>query len=164
MTYHDRPEQPPQHTAPELKLLCLRHGEGLALPAYETSGSSGMDLRAAIDEAAPFDIPPGGRAAIPTGLAIEIPSGFEGQVRPRSGLALKHGMTCLNAPGTIDSDYRGEVKIILANMGTENFTVTRGMRVAQLVIAPVAQARIVLVQTVGDTERGCGGFGSTGAA
>lgn len=152
----------PAAAAPELRIRRLAHGEGLSLPAYETPGSAGMDLRAAVAGDAPLEIAPGGRAAVPTGLAMEIPAGFEGQVRPRSGLALKSGITCLNTPGTIDADYRGEVKIILANLGAEPFTVTRGMRIAQLVIAPVVQARIVVAETLGETGRGAGGFGSTG--
>ena len=157
------PDAPPAH-GPELRILRLPHAEGLELPAYETPGSAGMDLRAAIAEDAPLEIVPGGRFAVPTGLVMEIPPGFEGQVRPRSGLALKSGITCLNTPGTIDSDYRGEVKVILANLGTENFTVRRGMRIAQLIIAPVVQARIVLDDALSQTSRGAGGFGSTGTA
>jgi dUTP pyrophosphatase len=149
---------------PVLLVRRLPHGEGLELPAYETTGSAGMDLRAAVADDAPLEIAPGARAAVPTGLAMEIPHGFEGQVRPRSGLALKSGITCLNTPGTIDSDYRGEVMVILANLGTETFTVTRGMRVAQLVIAPVVQARIVMQDSLSETSRGDGGFGSTGTA
>jgi len=150
--------------APVLLVRRLPHGEGLELPAYETAGSAGMDLRAAVDEDKPVELAPGDRFAVPTGLAMEIPQGFEGQVRPRSGLALKSGITCLNTPGTIDSDYRGEVKVILANLGTETFTVTRGMRIAQLVIAPVVQARIVMQDSLSETSRGDGGFGSTGTA
>ncbi len=149
---------------PVLLVRRLPHGEGLELPAYETTGSAGMDLRAAVSEGEPFELAPGARAAIPTGLVMEIPHGFEGQVRPRSGLALKSGITCLNTPGTIDSDYRGEVKVILANLGAEPFLVTRGMRIAQLVIAPVVQARILLAEAVDETARGDGGFGSTGTA
>ncbi|WP_417410694.1 dUTP diphosphatase [Hoeflea sp.] len=160
MTQHDRLSQP----APELRIVRLPHAEGLDLPAYETAGSAGMDLRAAIPEDAPLTIAPGGRFAVPTGLVMQIPEGFEGQVRPRSGLALKSGITCLNTPGTIDSDYRGEVKVILANLDAEPFTVTRGMRIAQLVIAPVVQARISLRDAVDETTRGAGGFGSTGTA
>ncbi|KGF68361.1 deoxyuridine 5'-triphosphate nucleotidohydrolase [Hoeflea sp. BAL378] len=149
---------------PELRILRLPHGEGLELPAYETPGSAGMDLRAAVGDEAPLVIAPGGRFAVPTGLIMEIPEGFEGQVRPRSGLALKAGVTCLNAPGTIDSDYRGEVKVILANLGAEPFAVTRGMRIAQLVIAPVVQVRLALTEALSETGRGSGGFGSTGTA
>jgi dUTP pyrophosphatase len=149
-------------STPELLVVRLPHGEGLDLPTYETPGSAGMDLRAAVEEDAPLEIAPGGRFAVPTGLIMQIPQGFEGQVRPRSGLALKSGITCLNTPGTIDSDYRGEVKVILANLGADPFTVTRGMRIAQLVIAPVVQARISLRDAVDETTRGTGGFGSTG--
>ena len=149
---------------PELIVVRLPHGDGLDLPAYETPGSAGMDLRAAVEDGAPLEMAPGGRFAVPTGLIMQIPQGFEGQVRPRSGLALKSGITCLNTPGTIDSDYRGEVKVILANLGTEPFTVTRGMRIAQLVIAPVVQARIILRDAMDETARGAGGFGSTGTA
>ncbi|MEQ8308182.1 MAG: dUTP diphosphatase [Hoeflea sp.] len=152
----------PAAAGPELRIRRLAHGEGLALPAYETPGSAGMDLRAAVAGDTPLEIKPGDRAAVPTGLAMEIPAGFEGQVRPRSGLALKSGITCLNTPGTIDADYRGEVKVILANLGADPFTVTRGMRIAQLVIAPVVQARVVLAETLDETGRGAGGFGSTG--
>ncbi|WP_412050920.1 dUTP diphosphatase [Hoeflea sp. Naph1] len=160
----DQRSAPVPDSGPELVLVRLPHGQGLDLPAYETPGSAGMDLRAAVAEDAPLEIAPGGRFAVPTGLIMEIPAGFEGQIRPRSGLALKSGITCLNTPGTIDSDYRGEVKIILANLGAEPFTVSRGMRIAQLVIAPVTQARIRLAESVGPTARGTGGFGSTGTA
>jgi dUTP pyrophosphatase len=120
-------------------------------------------LRAAVLEDAPLTLKPGVRDAVPTGLIMEIPIGFEGQVRPRSGLALKHGITCLNSPGTIDSDYRGEVKVILANLGSEDFIITRGMRIAQLVIAPVIRVEIVEIEEASDTQRGTGGFGSTGS-
>ncbi len=147
---------------PILTILRLPHAEGLALPSYETAGAAGMDLRAAVSEDRPLMIMPGRRLAVPTGLVIEIPEGFEGQVRPRSGLALKHGVTCLNTPGTIDSDYRGEVKVILANLGDEDFSVTRGMRIAQLVIAAVARATVEERFVVTSTTRGAGGFGSTG--
>lgn len=146
----------------DVRLKRLPHAEGLPLPAYETSGSAGMDLRAAVDEAAPVTLPPGGRALIPTGLSIAVPAGYEAQVRPRSGLALKFGLTCLNSPGTIDADYRGEVGVILANLGAEAFVVRRGERIAQMVIAPVVQARLVEVEDLDATERGAGGFGSTG--
>lgn len=121
-----------------------------------------MDLRAAVPHNEPISLKPGAREAVPTGLLLEIPDGFEGQVRPRSGLALKHGITCLNSPGTIDSDYRGEVKVILANLGDEDFMVTRGMRIAQLVIAPVARVQIVETAEASTTARGSSGFGSTG--
>ena len=145
-----------------LNILRLPHGEGLALPAYETAGAAGMDLRAAVTET--VSLHPGERMAVPTGLVLEIPEGCEGQVRPRSGLALKYGVTCLNSPGTIDWDYRGEVKVILANLGTEPFTIERGMRIAQLVVAQVTQVRIVETAEVSDTKRSSGGFGSTGTA
>ncbi|GAA4214071.1 dUTP diphosphatase [Sphingomonas endophytica] len=141
-----------------IALRRLPHGEGLPLPAYATTGAAGMDVVAAED----VTLAPGARAAVATGYAIAIPNGFEVQVRPRSGLALKHGITCLNTPGTIDADYRGEVKVILANLGTEPFAVRRGERIAQLVPAAVTAAAIVEVDTLDDTERGSGGFGSTG--
>lgn len=149
---------------PVLGVVRLPHGEGLALPAYETAGAAGMDLRAAVPGDEPLILPPGGRAAVPTGLVLEIPEGFEGQVRPRSGLALRNGVTCLNAPGTIDWDYRGEVKVILANLGGEAFAVERGMRIAQLVLAPVARLGVEERAAAGETARGAGGFGSTGTA
>ena len=147
----------------DVRLKRLDHAEGLPLPAYETAGSAGMDLRAAIDEGAPVTLPPGGRALIPTGLTMALPEGYEGQVRPRSGLALKFGVTCRNCPGPIDSDYRGEVGVILANLGSEPFTVRRGDRIAQLVVAPFSQARLAEIDSLDDTARGAGGFGSTGA-
>jgi dUTP pyrophosphatase len=146
-----------------LKVKRLPHGEGLALPAYETAGAAGMDLRAAVLEGASLILRPGARDAVATGLVLEIPEGFEGQIRPRSGLALRHGVTCLNSPGTIDSDYRGEVKVILANLGDEDFVITRGKRIAQLVIAPVTRVQIVEITEASNTERGSGGFGSTGS-
>ncbi|MGV1771180.1 dUTP diphosphatase [Agrobacterium vitis] len=149
-------------SAPRLHLKRLPHGEGLELPAYETAGAAGMDLRAAVTEAEPLTLAPGKRALVPTGLIMEIPQGFEAQIRPRSGLAFKNGITCLNTPGTIDSDYRGEVKVLLINLGDEDFTITRGMRVAQMVIAPVTQAQVIEVTETSDTVRGAGGFGSTG--
>ena len=145
-----------------LGVVRLPHGEGLALPAYETAGAAGMDLRAAVPEDRPLILLPGRRAAVPTGLILEIPEGFEGQVRPRSGLALKHGITCLNTPGTIDPDYRGEVKVILVNLGDEDFSVTRGMRIAQMVVAPVTRVEVTEVPGLDETRRGNGGFGSTG--
>ncbi|MCM2439519.1 dUTP diphosphatase [Agrobacterium vitis] len=149
-------------SAPRLHLKRLSHGEGLELPAYETAGAAGMDLRAAVTEAEPLTLTPGKRALVPTGLIMEIPQGFEAQIRPRSGLAFKNGITCLNTPGTIDSDYRGEVKVLLINLGDEDFTITRGMRIAQMVIAPVTQAQVIEVTETSDTVRGTGGFGSTG--
>lgn len=138
----------------------LSHGADLPLPAYETEGAAGLDLRAAI--ATPVTLAPGARALVPTGLAMQLPAGFEGQVRPRSGLALRHGITVLNAPGTVDSDYRGEVSVVLINHGSEDFTVTRGDRIAQLVIAPVSHARLSEVDMLSETARGAGGYGSTG--
>lgn len=140
----------------------LPHAEGLALPAYETTGSAGMDLRAALPEFEPVVLAPGERKLIPTGLKIALESGYEAQVRPRSGLALKHGVTCLNSPGTIDSDYRGEVGVILINHGQIAFEIQRGERIAQLVIAPYAQAVMAEVEALDETARGAGGFGSTG--
>lgn len=136
----------------------LAHGDGLPLPAYATAGAAGMDVVAAEERT----LAPGARAAVATGFAIAIPDGFEVQVRPRSGLALNHGVTCLNSPGTIDSDYRGEVKVILANLGDAPFAIARGDRIAQLVPAPVQRAAIDEVDTLDDTARGSGGFGSTG--
>ena len=145
-----------------LRILRLPHSEGLALPAYETGGSAGMDLRAAVPEDAPVTLAPGARALVPTGLKIALERGWEAQVRPRSGLALKHGITCLNSPGTIDSDYRGEVGVILVNLGSEPFVIRRGERVAQMIVAAHAQAVVGEVETLDDTARGTGGFGSTG--
>lgn len=147
---------------PVLAIVRLPHGQGLALPAYETAGAAGMDLRAAVPEDRPLILLPGRRAAVPTGLVLEIPQGHEGQVRPRSGLALKHGITVANAPGTVDCDYRGEVKVLLVNLGDADFAVERGMRIAQLVIAPVVQALVEERAEAGETARGAGGFGSTG--
>ena len=141
-----------------IELKRLPHGEGLPLPAYATEGAAGMDVVSA--EA--LTLAPGARAAVATGFAIAIPVGHEVQVRPRSGLALKHGVTCLNTPGTIDSDYRGEVKVILANLGQEPFAIARGDRIAQLVPAVVLRATLDEVATLDDTSRGTGGFGSTG--
>ena len=138
----------------------LTNGADLALPHYETAGSAGADIRAAVD--APLRLEPGQRALVPAGFAMALPAGYEAQVRPRSGLAVKNGITVLNAPGTIDSDYRGEVRVPLINLGDEAFTVERGMRIAQLVIAPVVQAGFNEVGDLDETERGAGGFGSTG--
>ncbi|MGY5777940.1 dUTP diphosphatase [Rhizobium sp. LEGMi135b] len=149
-------------TRPPLNLIRLPNGEGLELPAYQTRGAAGMDLRAAVDDGASLTILPGKRELVPTGFIFEIPEGYEGQVRPRSGLAYKHGITCLNSPGTVDSDYRGEVKVLLINLGEEPFEITRGMRIAQMVIAPSIQARIFEATEVSETIRGAGGFGSTG--
>ena len=138
----------------------LAHGADLPLPAYETEGAAGLDLRAALEE--PVVLAAGGRMLVPTGLALELPDGFEGQVRPRSGLAVRHGVTVLNAPGTIDCDYRGEIKVPLINHGQEPFRIQRGDRIAQLVIAPVTRVSLVEVPQLDATERGAGGFGSTG--
>jgi dUTP pyrophosphatase len=144
----------------DLRIQRLPHAEGLELPAYQTSGSSGMDLRAAVKES--IVVASGEGAVIPTGLKMEVPIGYEGQVRTRSGLAATHGLTVLNSPGTIDADYRGEVKVILMNLGGERLTIDRGDRIAQLVIAPVTRVVITEVEEVGETTRGQGGFGSTG--
>jgi dUTP pyrophosphatase len=138
----------------------LAHAEGLPLPSYATDGSAGMDLRAAVEMAQ--QLGPGERALIPTGLKFAIPPGFEGQVRMRSGLALNHGLALPNAPGTIDSDYRGEVKVLVINLGDQPYTIERGARVAQLVIAPVQRVVVTPVDAVDTTERGAGGFGHTG--
>ncbi|MCB1507702.1 MAG: dUTP diphosphatase [Hyphomicrobiaceae bacterium] len=143
-----------------IKVQRLAHGADLPLPAYETADAAGMDLRAATGD--DLTLPPGGFLAVPTGLCLEIPQGYEGQVRPRSGLAARHGVTVLNSPGTIDADYRGEVKVLLVNHGTESFTITRGLRIAQLVIAPVLQAQLIVTEAVSPSGRGSGGFGSTG--
>ncbi|MDZ4777584.1 MAG: dUTP diphosphatase [Alphaproteobacteria bacterium] len=145
-----------------IKVRRLPHNGDLPLPAYETEQSAGMDLRAAVAEDAPVTLQPGARGLIPTGLAIALPPGFEAQVRPRSGLALKHGITCLNSPGTVDADYRGELAVILVNLGQEPFVIKRGERIAQMVIAPVTQGSFVVVETLDETARGAGGFGSTG--
>jgi dUTP pyrophosphatase len=147
---------------PALGIVRLPHAAGLDLPAYESAGAAGLDLRAAVADDRPLLLLPGRRSLVPTGLIMEIPEGFEGQVRPRSGLALKHGITCLNTPGTIDWDYRGEVKVLLVNLGDEDFTVTRGMRIAQLVVAPVTRVAVEERPAAGETRRGGGGFGSTG--
>ena len=140
----------------------LPHFDGLELPAYETSGAAGMDLRAAVSDSAPIELKPGERAIVPTGLRLAIPEGYEIQIRPRSGLAARHGITCLNTPGTIDSDYRGEVKVILVNLGDAPFTIGRAERIAQMVLAPVTQLTWNQVASLDETARGKGGFGSTG--
>jgi dUTP pyrophosphatase len=147
---------------PIIAVVRLPHGEGLPLPAYETEHAAGMDLRAAVSDDAPLTLEPGERAAVPTGLTMALPAGFEAQVRPRSGLALKAGITCLNTPGTIDADYRGEVKVILVNLGQEPFVIRRGERIAQMVIAPVVQAGWREAESLDETARAAGGFGSTG--
>ncbi len=146
-----------------VRIKRLPHAQDLPLPAYETQGAAGLDLRAAIPES-DLELAPGARGLVPTGLVLALPPGSEGQVRPRSGLALRHGVTVLNAPGTIDADYRGEVQVLLVNLGQEPFTIRHGDRIAQLIVAPVVQARLVEVQSLDDTVRGAGGFGSTGIA
>jgi dUTP pyrophosphatase len=141
-------------------LQVLPHGDGLPLPAYATPGSAGVDLAAALET--PLILAPGGRAAVPTGIALALPEGYEAQVRPRSGLALRHGIAVLNSPGTIDSDYRGEVRVILANLGDAPVTIARGERIAQLVVAPVSRVAFERVASLPESRRGAGGFGSTG--
>ncbi len=145
-------------SGPRVPVQVLPHGDGLPLPRYASAGAAGADVVAAAD----VELPPGGRAAVPTGLAVAVPAGFELQVRPRSGLALAHGVTVANAPGTIDSDYRGEVMVVLINLGRQPFTVRRGDRIAQLVLAPVVRAEFVWASALPPSERGSGGFGSTG--
>jgi dUTP pyrophosphatase len=140
----------------------LPHGEGLALPAYQTAHAAGLDLLAAVPDEAPRVLAPGRHAMVPTGLTIALPPGYEAQVRPRSGLAAKHGVTVLNAPGTVDADYRGEINVLLINHGEAPFTIRRGERIAQMVIAPVARAELIAATALSDTDRGSGGFGSTG--
>ena len=147
---------------PTVPIIRLPHAQGLPLPAYETALAAGMDLRAAVPDDEPLTLRPGSRFPVPTGLAFALPPGFEGQVRPRSGLAFKHGVTCLNSPGTIDADYRGEVKVILINHGEEDFVIRRGDRIGQLVIAPVVRAVWAEIESLDETVRGAGGFGSTG--
>ena len=142
--------------------LRLENGRGLDRPSYESGQSAGMDLPAAVPKDEPLTLEPGERALVPTGFAISLAPGSEAQIRPRSGLAAKHGVTVLNTPGTIDADYRGEVKVILVNLGDQPFVVERGMRIAQMVVAPVTQAILVEVEALDDTQRGAGGFGSTG--
>ncbi len=146
-----------------IPVLHLPHGEGLPLPAAQTAGAAGLDLMAALPEGEKITMNFCERALVPTGLALQLPQGYEAQVRPRSGLALQHGVTVLNSPGTIDADYRGEVKVLLVNFGREPFEVTRGMRIAQLVVAPVVAVRLKPVQALDGTQRADGGFGSTGA-
>ncbi|MEM6287355.1 MAG: dUTP diphosphatase [Bacteroidota bacterium] len=146
----------------DVPITVLPHGEGLDLPAHATADSAGLDLRAAVPEAEPLTLAPGAWAAVPTGLQIALPEGTEGQVRPRSGLAARHGVTVLNSPGTIDADYRGEVKVLLINHGLERFEIERGERIAQLVVARYERVRLTEADRLGDTGRGAGGFGSTG--
>jgi len=148
----------------EIALQVLSHGEGMPLPEYQSADAAGMDLRAALPEYAPLTLTPMERALVPTGLALALPPGFEAQVRPRSGLAVKHGIGVLNAPGTIDADYRGEVQVLLINLGDLPVTIERGMRIAQLVVAPVTRAQVKVVAALPETRRGDGGFGSTGEA
>ena len=144
----------------DIPVSVLPHGVGLELPSYQTPGSAGMDLRAALVE--DIILSPLERVAIPTGLCVSIPQGYEGQVRPRSGLAFRYGLSIPNSPGTIDSDYRGEIKVLLINLGHDSYTITRGMRIAQLVIAPIIQAQLIKVHSLDDSLRGSSGFGSTG--
>ena len=146
----------------KVEILQLPHGEGLALPAYQSAHAAGLDLMAAVSEDSPLTLAPGQSALVPTGLIIALPPGYEAQVRPRSGLAAKHGITVLNAPGTVDADYRGEIGVLLINHGGAPFAIRRGERIAQLVIASVARAELVPTVTLSTTERGGGGFGSTG--
>lgn len=146
----------------EIQVKREPHGEGLPLPSYESDQAAGMDLRAAVADNAPLTLAPGKHAMVPTGLCIALPAGYEAQVRPRSGLAAKHGITVLNTPGTVDADYRGEVKVILINLGAEPFEIARGERIAQMVIAPVTQGLFAEVTELSETARGAGGFGSTG--
>ncbi len=146
----------------ELRVLRLPHGADLPLPTYQSAHAAGLDLMAAVPAQVPTTLAPGERRLIPCGIAIALPDGFEAQVRPRSGLAARHGVTVLNTPGTIDADYRGEIMVILINLGKEPFVITRGMRIAQMVVAPVARAAIVEVAMLDATARGAGGFGSTG--
>ncbi len=146
----------------EVRILRLPHAADLPLPAYQSKLAAGLDLLAAVPADAPVDLAPGSRAMIPTGIAIALPPGSEGQIRPRSGLAIRHGVTVLNSPGTIDADYRGELQVILVNLGAETFVVQRGMRVAQLIIAPIQHAKLVESESLGATQRESRGFGSTG--
>ncbi len=146
----------------EVRVTRLPHGADLPLPDYQSALAAGLDLFAAVPANAPVALAPGERALVPTGLAIALPAGFEGQVRPRSGLAARHGITVLNTPGTVDADYRGELQVILVNLGAEPFTVSRGMRIAQLIIAPVQRIKLVEVDALDSTVRAQGGFGSTG--
>ncbi|MFG1205097.1 dUTP diphosphatase [Xanthobacter aminoxidans] len=149
-------------TSPPVKIQRLPHAAGLPLPAYATPGAAGMDLACALPADAPLLLAPGARAAIPTGFAIALPDGYEAQVRPRSGLAKNHGITVLNAPGTVDCDYRGEIAVLLVNHGRETLEISRGMRIAQLVVAPVVQIMLEEIGELSETARGSGGFGSTG--
>jgi dUTP pyrophosphatase len=149
-------------SAIEIRVMRLPHGQDLPLPSYQSALAAGLDLIAAVPADSPLTLAPGARVLVPTGIAIALPPGTEAQVRPRSGLAVKHGLTVLNAPGTIDADYRGELQVLLVNLGTEPVAITRGMRIAQLVIATVARAQLQEVEFLNKTPRGTGGFGSTG--
>jgi dUTP pyrophosphatase len=148
----------------EVRIVRLPHGADLPLPQYHSALAAGLDLPAAIPADAPLELAPGARALVPCGFVMALPPGHEGQIRPRSGLAYRHGVTVLNSPGTVDADYRGEVQVILINLGSEPFVITRGMRIAQLIIAPVHQARLVEAAALDSTERAAGGLGSTGIA
>ena len=148
----------------EIRVIRLPHGVDLPLPAYHSAQAAGLDLIAAVPADKPIAIPPGGRVSVPTGIAIALPRHHEGQIRPRSGIAIRHGVTVLNAPGTIDADYRGEILVLLVNLGSETFEVTRGTRIAQLIIAPVLRAKLIEAVSLDETERKAGGFGSTGMA
>jgi dUTP pyrophosphatase len=149
-------------SAIEVRVTRLTHGDDLPLPSYQTAHAAGLDLLAAVSAADPVILAPGERSLVPTGIAVALPEGYEAQVRPRSGLAVRHGLTVLNSPGTIDADYRGEIQVLLANLSNAQVTITRGMRVAQLVVAPVVRAQILEVASLDKTQRGSGGFGSTG--
>jgi dUTP pyrophosphatase len=151
-----------EETSNEVKVQRLPHGKDLPLPSYQSALAAGLDLMAAVPADTPLNLEPGQRALVPTGIALALPTGLEAQVRPRSGLAAKHGITVLNAPGTIDADYRGEIQVLLINHGSEAFAVTRGLRIAQLVVAAVAHVALREVETLDPTRRGSGGFGSTG--
>lgn len=148
----------------KVEMKKLAHFGELQLPKFETALAAGADIRAAVPDDMPMTLKPGERALVPTGFAMALPAGYEAQIRPRSGLAYKHGLTCLNTPGTIDADYRGEVKVLLINLGQEDFTIERGERIAQMVIAPITQCDFVAVEELSETARGAGGFGSTGTA
>jgi dUTP pyrophosphatase len=148
----------------EVRVMRLPHGAGLPLPEYHSALAAGLDLLAAVAADAPVEIAPGARALIPTGVAVALPPGHEGQVRPRSGLAIRHGITVLNSPGTVDADYRGELQIILVNLGFDPFVVRRGMRIAQIVVAPVHRAKLVETKNLDTTQRAASGFGSTGTS
>lgn len=158
-----RPKRVTDEAFVEVQVQRLPHGKDLPLPTYQSADAAGLDLLAAVSSAAPLTIAAGDRALVPTGIAIALAKGYEAQVRPRSGLAARHGLTVLNAPGTIDADYRGEIQVLLVNLGQETVAITRGMRIAQLVIAPVVRAHILEVASLDNTARGSRGFGSTGS-